>query len=1164
MSLKIDRVQLEIVVQQDKARAKMIELEKSMRDAQTELKNIKKQFGENSEQYKQQTEVIKKLKQQYDDLFDEIGIGKLSLKELANRQRELNAILRNIDPSLPQWRQYNDQLRQINNRIAELRQQGRQTSLSLSKFADGFNRYAGLAAGAIASMTGVALTARRCVDEYAGMEEAMSQVIKYTGMTRDEVQALNEEFRRMDTRTPREKLNALAGDAGRLGITSREAVKEFVDAANVINVALGEDLGEDAVKNIGKLAQMFGEDREMGLRGAMLATASAVNEVAQNSSAAEQFLVEFTARVAGVGQQAGLTQADIIGLAAAMDENMLRNETSATAFQKVMMKMFSDTEKFAKAAGLNLQEFSRLVRTDANEAILQFAEALSKKGGLADLSQIFGDLQTEGAGVSSMLSVMASKADQIRQRQQLANQAYRDGTSVLNEYNVQNNTVQAQLDKTKARFKDMRIELGEKLLPYMKYMISTGRMTIEVLAALVGFAMKYSGAILSLVTGIATYTVAIKAGTAAMWLYHTATQAARAGMVALDKVTKRNIFGLIASALVSVISYFTLFKNKVDEGTQSMSDFNREAEQTKDVLDKIAGITKTAENMQFLTDKQKQQLRSDALYSIDQLDQLITNSMIANKEWYEQEKQSLLNLAGDNEVLRQSYMNGLERDLKERMAVVAGYIDEKKRLQQLVASIPVQIEGGGTPTTQTDPEKAYREQSARLAIAHQDRLNAIKMARITEQVTEADYQRQLYEAETAYLMERKALMERYGQDTSQIQGQIYDRMIDEANKLYAEQQKLRHALPGQILDTQQQNGQERVNTIKMQYLNGDIDSHQAMLDAVKEAERKNLEERIALMEAMGMDATDLKQRLLDRQVQAQAEAEQQMTEESEKGNEARKITAQDAAGAIGDSFSSLSQLYSSLMNAEVRKVESRFDKEITAARKAGKDTTALEEQKEAAVLEVKKKYADKQFAMNVLTITADTAQAVMRSWAELGPILGPIYAALAVAEGAAQLVVAKQQRDEAKGLYSGGYSEGYTGNGGDNHEVAGVIPVHRNEFVANHEAVANPSVRQFLDVFDVAQRNGSIRVLDTASIIRQVQLGRGRYEGGYSTPSTGQSAVSQWGALPDDLRLQITRLMLENNELLREIRDKELIVDPRKVRDGINGVTSLERNVSRH
>ena len=238
MSLKIDRVQLEILVKQDEARNKMIELEKSIKDATTQLNKTKKQFGENSKEYEAQKKVVQELKAKYDELFDQVGIGKLSLAELGNRQRELNAILRNLDPSLPQWKQYNEQLQQINQRIRELRGRANETGISLSKLTDGFNKYAGMAAAAIASLTGVALTARKCVDEYSEMEEAMSQVRKYTGMTTEQVRELNEEFKRMDTRTPREKLNALAGDAGRLGITSKEAIMDFVDAANVINVAL--------------------------------------------------------------------------------------------------------------------------------------------------------------------------------------------------------------------------------------------------------------------------------------------------------------------------------------------------------------------------------------------------------------------------------------------------------------------------------------------------------------------------------------------------------------------------------------------------------------------------------------------------------------------------------------------------------------------------------------------------------------------------------------------------------------------------------------------------------------------------------------------------------------------------------------------------------------
>ena len=338
------------------------------------------------------------------------------------------------------------------------------------------------------------------------MQEAESQVMKYTGMAKEQVADLNEELKKMDTRTPREQLNALAGDAGRLGITTKEAVLEYVDAADKINVALGEDLGEDATKNIAKLAQMFGEDDTLGLRGAMLATGSTVNTLGQKSAAAESFLVQFTARVGGAAHQAKIAQTDILGFAAAMDENMLREETSATAYQKILMKMYTDTDKFASAAGIELSTFSKLLKEDANEALLQFAEGLSKKGGLADLAPIFGDLKTEGAGVSTVLSVMAGKADEIREHQKLANEAYREGTSILAEFEVQNGTVQAGLDKAKKHFAEIGIKLGEQLLPIMTQGIHLTSTSMKLLSSMISFMVKYSAEIAAVSGAIAFYT----------------------------------------------------------------------------------------------------------------------------------------------------------------------------------------------------------------------------------------------------------------------------------------------------------------------------------------------------------------------------------------------------------------------------------------------------------------------------------------------------------------------------------------------------------------------------------------------------------------------------------------------------------------------------------
>lgn len=1207
MSLKIDRVQLEIIVQQNSARQKMIELEKDMKNASSTLTKLKKQFGENSAEYKAQEQVVKKLKSEYDKLFEEIGIGKLSLKELGNRQRELNAILRNLDPSLPQWKQYNQQLKEVNARIRELRNESKETQFSISKLADGFNRYATIGASVIASLTGVALTARKCVDEYAQMEEAQSQVIKYTGMTKEETEALNESFKQMDTRTPREELNRLAGEAGKLGISSRDQVLEFVEAADMINVALGEDLGEDAVKNIGKLSQMFG-DGSRTLKEDMLAIGSAVNQVAQSSSASEPYLVEFTARMGGVAKQADLAVTDVMGFASALDQNMLRSEMASTALQSLILKIYQEPAKYAKLAGMDVQEFVNLVNTDVNEALLQFLGTLGKMGGMAQMSPILKEMKLSGAEAAGVISALAGNIDQVRREQENANEAFIDGTSIVNEFGVQNNTVQAGLDKAKKHFKDVRVELGEQLLPVMKYMVTTGSLTVNGLKAIVSILIEYKGIILSAATGIAAYTVATNASTIATKAYTIVTKAATIATNLFSKATKASPWGLVIAGVTAVISYFTIFRDETEQNTDALRNMNDELERTKETMDKVASVKLSADNFEFLTDKQKQQMKADAKQAIDELDNLITQGMITNKQWYEAEKQSLLKQAGSNEILQKTYLSGLEHDLKERMKVIAGYIDEKKRLEKIVAMVP------DAPVTGIDIQTDQSEAESALKARYQTELNLLKEKYLNQQLTEDQYNKALYDAEVKYLTSRKLLLEQFGKDSSEIQGQIYDKMIAEANRLYEETQKVNANHQTDLLEQMDLEYQQEQSRLKQAYLDGDIQTQEDYQERMLEAERSYLEQRRDLLAAFGMDTSaedgrlqdmDLKDKEsgrkqqrksgfatiasttdLDQQLnllQAMYDADlinyeeyqntkTQLTEAAEKRREEITKTSLDV---IGQAASAASQLMQALQDAEISKIESRYDKQIEDAKAAGKDTTKLEEQKEAAVNEVKKKYADKQFAASVLQVTATTAVTAMEAYKAMagipviGPALGAAAAAAALAAGAAQIAVAKQQRDEAKGLKTGGYSneyvDGYTRKGNPD-DVAGVIPVHKNEFVANHEAVANPSVKQFLDVFDVAQKKGTIRMLNTTQILEQVRTRSGRYFGGYTydnptRPSTTFSA--ELGQMTPEQRLQVIALLQENNRLLAVLCNKELVVDPRKVRDGIKRVETLERNVSR-
>ncbi len=434
-----------------------------------------------------------------------------SIRDLEYSIKALNQQMQGMQRGTEQFKQMELKAKQLKAELQAVRAEGVAQESWIKRSADWFNRMQGIALGAVAAISGITFTVKKCVEEYAKMDDEMTNVRKYTGQAAEEVERMNEDFKKMDTRTPRQKLNQLAEDAGRLGITSTAAVEEFVDGADKINVALGDDLGDKAVSQIGKLAQMFGEDKTMGLRGAMLATGSAINELAQNSSASAGYLVDFTARVAGVGKQAGFTQAQIMGLASVLDQNMQQDETAATAVQNLLAKMFQDSAKFAKIAGLNVQDFAKTLKEDANGALLQFLAAMRAKGGFADLAPMFEEMKMDGSRATGVLTVLADKLDDIKTAQSLANEAYAEGTSVLNEFETQNESVQAQLDKASKKFLDLSIELGQKLYPAARYCISAASLGVRALSTLVDFVKEYWRILIVLTAAIVTYTAMSKA-----------------------------------------------------------------------------------------------------------------------------------------------------------------------------------------------------------------------------------------------------------------------------------------------------------------------------------------------------------------------------------------------------------------------------------------------------------------------------------------------------------------------------------------------------------------------------------------------------------------------------------------------------------------------------
>ncbi len=483
--------------------------------------------------------------------------------ELQTSLKLVNEQLANTHRGTEEYRELTEKAKLLKKEIAAVGAEQDLTKSKWSKFVNIFNTNWGAITQGLAAVTGLSATVRDCTNKYAAMNQEMFNVTKYTGQAIGEVEEMNESFKKMNTRTARGELNRLAQDAGRLSITNREMVEEFVDGGDKINVALGDDLGDDAVAKIGKLAQMFGEDKTKGLRGAMLATGSAVNDLAQSSSANAGYIVDFTADLSGVARQAGMTQAQIMGLASALDQNMQDEATSSTVFSQLITKMFQEPMKFAKLAGVEVSTFTTMLKTDANGALLEFLQAMSNRGGFDQLAPMFSQMGLEGTRAVGVLSSVASNLDQVREAQATATQSYKDGTSVLNEFNVQNNTAQAGLDKAKKQFDDMCIELGEKLMPIAKYSVSLTSMGIKTLYVLIEYVSKHIVVLAALATTMLVYNNVLtatmikeaahnaikKVGIALDYAKEAATRLLRSALLALELTYKRLRYGVEAYRL---------------------------------------------------------------------------------------------------------------------------------------------------------------------------------------------------------------------------------------------------------------------------------------------------------------------------------------------------------------------------------------------------------------------------------------------------------------------------------------------------------------------------------------------------------------------------------------------------------------------------------------
>ena len=384
-----------------------------------------------------------------------------SLNELIRASRQLSSEIksatRHTKEEIAAYDQKIAKLKQVNGQIAKVKAESHLAAQAqgswLSKATTGFNKYFGIISAGVAAFTGVVFSVKSLIQGNVELDDSLANVRKTTGLTQKEVREFYSDLNNLNTRTPKKELLELAEEAGRLGISGKKDIMDFVEVANQIKVALGDDLGgnsAEAIKEVGKLTNVFkvGEKYGVDFRQSMLMVGSSINEVSASSAADAPFLIDMAKRMAGVSSQAGIAVQDIIGMAAALDEMGQTSEVSSTTLNKVIVNMFKDTGTYAELANMNLQDFTNLLNKDANEALMKVLQGLNgNNSGLSTMAQKLDGLGLDGARSVQTLAALAGNLDLVRKNQTLANDSLEKGTSLTNEYQIKNNNMAGSLEK---------------------------------------------------------------------------------------------------------------------------------------------------------------------------------------------------------------------------------------------------------------------------------------------------------------------------------------------------------------------------------------------------------------------------------------------------------------------------------------------------------------------------------------------------------------------------------------------------------------------------------------------------------------------------------------------------------------------------------------------
>ena len=435
---------------------------------------------------------------------------------------------------------------------------------------------------------------------------SLTDIRKVSGLTMQDVNKLSEELAKIDTRTSVDGLAQLAYQGAKLGMGKYgvEGMKQFVAAADQINVAIGEEMGEEALPALSKMVETMGLIPKMGIEKAMLATGSAMFKLSSTSTSTSTNIVEFAKRLTGVSRTAGITTDQLLALGSASDSLFLMPEVSATAMSKFIVALQKNHNLIEKDLGIPDGTIKRMYAAgNAMDAIVMVLEKMRDKGNMNALGGIFKDLGSDGQRLVTAMVTMSKNVDVLKDHLYESKEAFEEATAVTSEYTMQQQSAAGILDRAnnlweKAFINPDGVESVKSMAQAwydMSQMILQSPIFKNTLQAAMWSVITACKVFVALLPLIANYVAAlgIYKAVSFLWELGKAIKAAAAAQTLFNSAAKVNPYVALASAIVTAVGMVWSFVEADREAAAAEAEAARKANAWKDKLKEAQSQTDT-------------------------------------------------------------------------------------------------------------------------------------------------------------------------------------------------------------------------------------------------------------------------------------------------------------------------------------------------------------------------------------------------------------------------------------------------------------------------------------------------------------------------------------------------------------------------------------------